>query len=113
MFKIVTTTALAILILAGCANRPESISASHVAHEKYASLNCDELRIELADARNTLRDFSDKQDTKANIDAGGVFLALIPVSALTGDHEADVAKWKGEIEAIETAQIIKKCKSVK
>jgi hypothetical protein len=34
----------------------------------------------------------------------------IPFSKLSGDHEADVAKWKGEVEAIDTAQIRKKCK---
>jgi len=39
-------------------------------------------------------------------------VALIPVSAFTGDYEGDVAQWKGEVQAIETAQIINKCKTV-
>jgi DNA-binding Xre family transcriptional regulator len=34
------------------------------------------------------------------------------VSKLTGDHEADVARLKGEVEAIETAQIKAKCKTL-
>jgi hypothetical protein len=101
-----------VLLASGCANRPESISASYVSHEKYGSLSCTELSTALADARYRLSEFSGKQNTKANADAGTVFFALVPLSALTGDFEGDVAKWKGEVEAIETAQVIQKCKSV-
>ena len=50
------------------------------------------------------------QNSKANMDAGTVFFVLIPASKLSGDHEADVAKWKGEVEAINTAQEKLKCK---
>jgi len=112
MFKILIASTLTLVILSGCANRPEGITAQHVAHEKYTSLTCEGLVTQLVDARYKLAEFSNKQDTKANIDAGGVFLALIPVSAFTGDYEGDVAQWKGEVQAIETAQIINKCKTV-
>ena len=44
------------------------------------------------------------------MDAASVFFVLIPASSLTGDHKADVAKFKGEIEAINTAQTKLKCK---
>ena len=47
---------------------------------------------------------------QANMDAGTVFFVLIPASKLSGDHEGDVAKWKGEVEAINTAQEKLKCK---
>jgi hypothetical protein len=102
--------ALALTTIA-CANRPESIAASHVAHEKYAGYDCVELATTLSDARETLHQFSEKQDSKANGDAVGVFLLAIPFSKLSGDYEGDVAKWKGEVEAIETAQVIQKCKA--
>ena len=52
---------------------------------------------------------SSKQNTKANWDFATVFFVLIPVSQISGDYEAEVAKLKGTVEAIETAQIIKKC----
>ena len=39
------------------------------------------------------------------------WLVLIPPSAFAGDSEADVAEWKGKVQAIETAQIKKKCVS--
>jgi len=112
MRKILLASSLTLLILSGCATRPESISASYVSHVKYASLTCDQLVTQLVDARSKLATFSNKQDTKANVDAGGVLLAFIPLSALTGDYEGDVARWKGEVQAIETAQITNKCKSV-
>jgi len=99
------------IITAGCANRPESIAASYVSHERYIESNCAQLATTMSNARAELAIYSSKQDTAANIDAGSVFLVLIPVSALQGDSEADVAKWKGRVEAIETAQIKNKCTS--
>jgi hypothetical protein len=50
------------------------------------------------------------QDTKANIDAATVFFVLVPASKLSGDHAGDVAKWKGEVEAVDTAMTKAGCK---
>ena len=100
------------LIAAGCATRPESISASFVSHEKYMGQTCPQLSDSMADARVKLTDFSKMQDTKANIDAATVFLVLIPASKLSGDHAGDIAKYKGEVEAIETAQIKSGCRKL-
>ena len=105
----ITTLAL-IFGFSGCAKRPESISASHISFEKYSNKTCMELNTIMTDARFELSKISEMQNTKANGDAVGVFLVLIPISQMTGDYEGDVAKWKGEVEAIETAQIKNKCK---
>ena len=72
--------------------------------------NCQQLTDSMADARAKLTEFSKLQDSKANVDAATVFLVLIPASKLSGDHAGDVAKYKGEVEAIETAQIKSSCK---
>jgi hypothetical protein len=98
--------------LVGCATRPESISASYVSHEKYMSNDCAQLTSHMVDARSQLSKFSSMQDTKANLDAATVFFVLIPASKLTGDSAGDVAKYKGEVEAIETAQVKNGCKKV-
>lgn len=66
----------------------------------------------MSDARAKLMDYSKQQDNKANIDAATVFFVLIPASKLSGDHAGDVAKYKGEVEAIETAQIKSNCKKI-
>ena len=102
---------LAVAVM-GCATRPESISASFVSHEKYMGQNCQQLTDQMADARAKLSDYSKQQDSKANLDAATVFLVLIPASKLSGDHAGDVAKYKGEVEAIETAQIKTNCKKL-
>jgi len=56
-----------------------------------------------------LRIVSDKQNTAANVDAGSVFLVLIPVSAFAGDYEAEVAEAKGKVNAIKGALAKNKC----
>ncbi len=97
-------------VLTACATRPESISASYVSHEKYAGLSCEQLNTQMTDARASLAKFSEMQNSKANLDAATVFFVLVPASKLSGDSAGDVAKWKGEIEAIDTAQIRANCK---
>lgn len=110
MLKKTLLSCLALSLLGACATRPESISASYVSHEKYMDNDCAKLGNLMTDARAELTKFSDMQNTKANVDAATVFLALVPASKLTGDSAADVAKWKGEVEAIDTARIKNKCK---
>jgi hypothetical protein len=105
---LIIVSAMAIV---ACANRPETIHASFVSHEKYVDLNCDQLVTRISDTRSDLDKFSKLQDGKATGDAWGVFLLGVPFSKLSGDHEGDVARLKGEVEAIETAQIKNKCKA--
>lgn len=99
------------LLMSGCANRPESIHASFVSHERFAGMSCPALAGRLGETQAQLADASRAQDNAANADAVGVFLVLVPVSKLTGDREADVARLKGEVEAIETAQVKAKCRA--
>jgi hypothetical protein len=109
MKKVLTAIAF-ISVIAGCASRPESISASYVSHEKYSGRDCTTLSLDLGNARSELDKFSRMQDSKANVDAATVFFVLIPASKLSGDHAGDVAKWKGEVEAVDTALVKAKCK---
>ena len=102
-------TVVAFGLLTGCADRPSKISASYVSHEKYMDLSCTELNSKMSNARAELAKFSDMQNSKANTDAASVFFILIPVTTMTGDHAGDVARWKGEVEAIDTAQQKLKC----
>lgn len=103
---------VALGLLSACASRPESISASYVSYEKYVGGDCVQLNSQMSNARAELVKVSDQQNSKANGDAWGVFLLGVPFSKLSGDHASDVAKWKGEVEAIETAQVKNKCEQV-
>lgn len=100
------------IALSGCANRPETIRASFVSHEKFGTLDCTELNAKMTDTRAELDKYSKLQDSKATGDAWGVFLLGVPFSKLSGDHEGDVARLKGEVEAIDTAQIKASCKKI-
>lgn len=101
--------AAAALTLAACANRPESIRASFVSHEKFVHLECAGLSEKMIGTKAELEKVSKMQDEKATGDAFGVFLLGIPFSKLSGDHEGEVARLKGEVEALETAQVKNKC----
>ncbi len=103
---------IAAAALTACATRPESITASFVSHEKFVHLDCTELATKMSDKRAELDKLSKMQDSKANGDAAGVFLLGIPFSKLSGDYEGDIARLKGEVEAVDTAQVKNKCKSV-
>lgn len=109
MKKVIALIGIAA-VMAGCATRPESISASYVSHEKYSGKDCTSLSLDLMNARNELSKYSSMQNTKANVDAATVFFVLIPASKLSGDHAGDVAKWKGEVEAVETALVKANCR---
>jgi hypothetical protein len=98
--------------LLACANRPGSIHASYVSHEKFADLTCDQLITRQLSTHIRLERLSREQDGKATGDAIGVFLLGIPFSKLSGDHEAEIAHLKGEMEALETAQVKAKCSSL-
>ena len=76
--------AAACLALVACANRPESIHASYVSHERFMDLECPALAKLLEDTRADLANLSHAQNEKANADAAGVFLLGIPFSKLSG-----------------------------
>jgi hypothetical protein len=109
-FKKIALAFATIAVVSGCATRPESISASFISYEKYMGKDCTSLALDMSNARSELAKYSSMQDSKANLDAATVFFVLIPASKLSGDHAGDVAKFKGEIEAIETALIKTNCK---
>jgi hypothetical protein len=91
-------------LVGGCAKRPASITALIVSPDKYREIDCTRLEIQLSDAKIELDKVSAMQSSKSNGDATSVALFGIPFSFFTGDFEKDVAKWKGEIVAIERAK---------
>lgn len=100
-----------VLALPGCATRPDSIAPAYVSHERYSDVDCPALATKLSEAQSQLAKASSEQNSKANMDAVGVFLLGIPFSKLSGDHEGDIARLKGEVAALETAQVKGKCRA--
>jgi hypothetical protein len=111
--KKILLLALGAIAMSGCATSPERIAAAPVANDKYMTSDCTQLATTMAEATASLNTFSEKQATRVKADAASVFLVLIPASWFTGDNAADVAKYKGEVEAIKFVQAKKGCNALR
>lgn len=74
-----------------------------VASSEYDGITCDQLAVEYTEVETNLASATSRQNSAQTTDAITVFLILVPFSALTGDAEGDVARYKGEKIAIERA----------
>ena len=108
MTKIWLTLPL-IALSTACAKTPSSIAPVAVSSSEYAGKSCKALHREFRTVSAKLEKAEEKQRGKVAGDAAGVFLVLVPPSALTGDHEADIALYKGEKIAIEREISNKNC----
>lgn len=97
------------LTLGGCAIRPENIPAAYVSQEQYALYSCAQLKPLMTEAKTLANKFSTIQSGKATSDALTLIFVPVPSSKLSGDYAADVAKYKGEVQAIESVQMKKGC----
>ena len=92
---------LALLLMAGCAAAPNSITAAPVAPGAYSGLDCDHLSIERAAVDTELSDLEKHQETARTWDGVGLILFGLPMSSMTGgNHENDIAKLKGQHNAL-------------
>jgi hypothetical protein len=102
-------------LIGGCASRPENISAAYVSPLIYEKYNCKELSEEATRVSVRAAQVAGVQDSKATSDAVATGVAVIvfwPAAFLIkgdGTTAAEIAKLKGEMEAIETASKQRKC----
>lgn len=115
------TTALAALgllaLASGCASSTKNIDSSYVSPLKYQKYSCDQLREEYVRLQQkSLSVFKEQDDTASNDAlATGVGLILFwPALFLidSDDQKEEVARLKGELEAVETSSIEKNCSSL-
>lgn len=52
MKKLGLSVLVSSVLVTGCANRPESISASYISHERYIDNGCKVLNAKMSDARS-------------------------------------------------------------
>ncbi len=100
---------IAFMGLCSCATRPDKIAATNLPQDKYQTHECSLLESELKNAQSELAVATEKQNSAANKDAWLLILSIVPLSKVTGDYEEEVANWKGEVNAIESAKQKKKC----
>jgi hypothetical protein len=100
----------AILLLAACAKSPESIAPSYVSEVGFQNWNCSQLGEESARLSAALAQASTQQENARTNDTVGVLLIGLPVSSLSGDNIApEIARLKGETEAVRKVSIQKNC----
>jgi uncharacterized protein YceK len=103
------------LAMAGCASKSENIAAAYVSPNQYASYTCKMLEEEATRVSSRAIAASGAQDSKATNDAVatgvGVVLFWPALFLIKGEGAgaAEVARLKGEMDAIEQASIQKRC----
>jgi hypothetical protein len=111
--KNVIVATMVVLVLAGCARRPDSIAPAHIPFEAYSSMDCAQINSLLVSERQILASLEVQQNSAATGDAVGVFLIGVPISSLSGgDQEGNIAVSKGKVQALEAAQLQNRCAAV-
>jgi hypothetical protein len=96
--------------LCACAKAPESIAPAYVSDLPYRSYSCQTLGEEQARVSNALAVASAQQEKARSNDTVGVIFLGLPVSTLSGDNVApEVARLKGEQDALQRAANLKAC----
>jgi hypothetical protein len=113
--KLRTAALLVPLVVAGCATNPTDIAPAYVSPILYQNLTCDQLAMEAARVSQAAAAATGAQQQQASKDAAmttiGVVLFWPSLFFIGGDkgNAAEVARLKGEMQAIEQANISKSC----
>jgi hypothetical protein len=106
---------VAASILAGCASRSGDIAEAYVSPLQYQSFSCGQLREEAARISARAAIASGAQDQNATNDTIATTAAVIlfwPAAFMikgNGANAQEIAQLKGDMDAIEQANIQKKC----
>jgi hypothetical protein len=108
-------TLLAVAALSGCAKSASEVQPSYVSPLQYQNFTCQQLTAEAHRVSSRASQASGAQDDKADKDAVVTAAAVVifwPAAFLVGgDNQttAELARLKGEFDAIEQAAIQKNC----
>lgn len=109
MKNIVLCAAIALLA-AGCAKRPEEIAATPVSTAPYMQMQCSQLSTLKMQKEAELARLEKEQNKVADHDAAAMAVIHVPVGSMSGnDREPDVARAKGEVQAINAAHRSRNC----
>ncbi len=115
MFRSISCVVLTAGLMAGCASRADNISAAYVSPMTYESYSCRQLSEEAARVSTRAAVAIGEQNSKATGDAvaTGVGIVLFWPALFfikgEGASATEVARLKGEMDAIEQASIRKNC----
>jgi hypothetical protein len=104
--------------LSACTARPEDVAVKPADPALFASMNCPDLAIKQEGFARDYNDVSSRQDTNAKIDAGlvaGSVVILWPMLAglaFTTDYHDQLARARGQYDAVLGAERTKQCLSL-
>ncbi|WP_436638034.1 hypothetical protein [Microbaculum sp. FT89] len=105
----------AVLSATGCAKRADQISASYVSPIAYQNYTCEQIAQESLRISARAQQVAGTQDKKASRDAVAMGVGIVifwpALFAINGDDQqtAELARLRGEMEALEQASIQKNC----
>jgi len=118
MLKTISKTSVAVIacsIMVSCAQNPNNIHPTYVAHDRYAAMSCQELRIEAESVSRHAAILAGRQTNEEAQDAvalGVGLLLFFPALYLVEGNSGNAAKLaylKGQADAIEQASGNKQC----
>src|SRR5438445_763761 len=105
-----TAGILMVLGVSGCAVAPEDVQPAYVSYVPYQSWSCQQLGEEQARLGSALAAASTQQNKTRSNDTAGVILLGLPVSSMSGgDIAPEIARYKGETEAVQKAMVLNSC----
>lgn len=113
--KKIVGSIFSLSLVAGCATAPEEISSSYVSPAMYNDYNCAQISREAQRVSSRASLAMGEQKKKAGNDAAatavGVILFWPALFFIDGDggNATEVARLKGELEALEASSIRKDC----
>ena len=97
-------------VAAACAPTPESIQPAYVSEVPFQSWTCQQLGEEQLRLSSALATASGQQNTARSNDVAGVIFLGLPVGSMSGQSIApQIARYKGEQEAVYKAMIRNQC----
>lgn len=102
-------------LLAACAQNPKDITPSYVSPVLYQNLTCEQLTLEAQRVSARAVELTGTQQQKASNDAVAMGVGLVifwpALFFIKGDKQtaAELARLRGELEAIQQASIAKNC----
>ena len=105
---LVVAALIAAGVVSGCAKKADNIEPAAISTSKYEGWSCNKLAREKGFVDEALVRVSASQDKAASTDAWMVFLIGIPTSG--GGTPGEVARLKGEQEALRRYMVERNCR---
>lgn len=115
MKKLLAPLLCAALAVSACASNPDKISAAYVSPLQYQNYDCDQVRSELIRISSRVSEVTGQQRSEATKDAWAMGVGLVifwpALFFLAGgsDKKDELARLKGEYDALQISATEKRC----